>query len=101
MGVSGRHLLVFVSDLHLTDELAGPRVAWERTLERFWQRIAAVRGEGPAELCIVGDFIDLVRSPRWLLGEERPYHDPTPAVQGVVDAIVAAVVAREQAFFSE
>lgn len=95
----GRPLLLFVSDLHLTDELAGPRVAWERTLERFWQRIAAVRGEGPAELVIVGDFIDIVRSPRWLLGEARPYHDPGAEVARVVDEIIAAVVERERAFF--
>ena len=94
-----RPLLLFVSDLHLTDELAGPRVAWEHTLERFWSRIEGTRGDAPATLCIVGDFIDLVRSPRWLQGEARPYHPPSDAVVAVVEAIVDAVIAREQAFF--
>ena len=54
-----RPLLLFISDLHMTDELGGPPVPWAATFERFWQRIEGARGEHPAELCIIGDFLVL------------------------------------------
>ncbi len=95
-----RPMLVFISDIHLTDELGQPPVAWDQIFERFWQRIDGSRGEMPAELAIIGDFIDIVRSPRWLRGDTRPYHDPSdPAVQATIDAIVEATILREKGFF--
>ena len=93
-------MLLFISDIHLTDDLAGPPVPWDKTFERFWTRIEAARGDLPAQLCIVGDFIDIVRSTTWLTGEHRPYHDPSPAMIGVVDTIVDNVLKREAAFFA-
>ncbi|MCA9622618.1 MAG: hypothetical protein KC731_26540, partial [Myxococcales bacterium] len=72
-----RHLLVFISDLLLTDALKGPRLARADTLERFWRRIDAARGEEPAELGFVGDSLDIVRSPKWLDTPHRPYHAPS------------------------
>lgn len=95
-----RSLLLFISDLHLTDVLAGPPVPWEATFERFWQRVAGARGDQPAELCIVGDFVDIVRSPTWFETEHRPYHEPNPGMLAVVDRIVAGILTREQAFFT-
>jgi len=94
-----RPMLVFISDIHLTDELSAPPVPWAETFRRFWNRIEGSRGEQPAKLCIIGDFVDIVRSPRWLRGPSRPYHEPSPEQAAVVDEIVAAAVAREQAFF--
>jgi UDP-2,3-diacylglucosamine pyrophosphatase LpxH len=95
-----RPLRVFISDLHLTDELDNPRVAWEEQFARFWARIDAARGEGPAELVLVGDFVDLIRSPRWLMTEHRPYHSPSPEMLAVVDAIVDGTIIRNKAFFA-
>lgn len=94
-----RPLLVFISDIHLTDELEGPPVPWDALFERFWARVEGARGEQPAKLCIVGDFLDLVRSPRWFRGDARPYHAPGDPVAQVVDAIVAATIERERPFF--
>lgn len=92
-------MLVFISDIHLTDELGRAAVPWEEVFRRFWARVEGARGEQPAQLCIVGDFIDLVRSPRWLEGPHRPYHPPSEGLAAVVDDIVRLTIAREQGFF--
>jgi len=94
-----RPLLVFISDIHLTDELGAPSIPWETTFGRFWQRIEGARGDQPAELCIVGDFIDIVRSVHWLKGPHRPYHEPEGKMLDAIDEIVASIIQREQAFF--
>ena len=72
-----RPLLIFVSDIHLTDSLHGNAVSKADQFTRFWERIGAVRASGPAELCVVGDLFDLVRSPSWFEGRHRPYHGAT------------------------
>ncbi len=80
-----RAMLIFVSDLHLTDRLHGNAVTKEQQFERFWTRIRAARGARPAELCFVGDVFDLVRSPGWFAGRHRPYHGASN--NGVVSAV--------------
>jgi UDP-2,3-diacylglucosamine pyrophosphatase LpxH len=97
--VSSRHLLVFISDLHLTDSLKGPRIRRAQALKRFWSRIDAARLDQPAQIVFVGDLFDIVRSPRWLQGKRRPYQDPSPASVKVVEEIVDATLEREHDFF--
>ncbi|NCQ61811.1 MAG: hypothetical protein GW913_14220 [Myxococcales bacterium] len=99
MNAAPRPMLICVSDIHLTDSLHGAHVSREETFERFWTRIAVARLDRPARLCFVGDLFDLVRSPRWLDGAYRPYHEPDAPVRAVVLAIVESIVAREQGFF--
>ena len=70
-------------------------------LERFWKRIEVARLDRPAEIVFVGDLFDIVRSPRWLEGTRRPYHEPAPAGIRVVEAIVEATLEREAAFFAK
>lgn len=95
-----RPLLIFVSDIHLTDVLHGNAVSKGDQLARFWERIQAVRGKRPAELCVVGDLFDLVRSPSWFAGRHRPYHGRhTNGVVKNVEQIVDATIRREQGFF--
>lgn len=96
-----RPMLIFVSDLHLTDALRGQSVPKADLFERFWVRIQAARGARPAELCFVGDLFDIVRSPSWLETPHRPYHDPDDRVGARVEAIVDTVLAREAAFFDK
>ncbi len=96
----GRHLLVFISDLHLTDSLKGPQVTRAEQLKRFWTRIDASRRDQPAEIVFVGDVFDIVRSRRWLESKRRPYQDPNPASVRVVEQIVAATLTREKEFFA-
>jgi UDP-2,3-diacylglucosamine pyrophosphatase LpxH len=95
-----RPLLILVSDIHLTDRLHGNAVSKADQLARFWERIQAVRGKRPAELCVVGDLFDLVRSPTWFDGRHRPYHGATTnGVVKNVEAIVRETIRREQGFF--
>jgi UDP-2,3-diacylglucosamine pyrophosphatase LpxH len=96
-----RPLLVFISDIHLTDKLHGGVADKAAQLERFWTRIQAARGHRPAELCFVGDVFDLVRSPTWFEGRQRPYHGKDNVGVGkTVERIVEATVAREAGFFA-
>src|SRR5262245_56649177 len=95
-----RPLLVFVSDIHLTDRLHGSAVSKADQFARFWQRIAAARGNRPAELCVVSDLFDLVRSPSWFDGRHRPYHGAsTNGVVKNVEQIVSETIEREAGFF--
>jgi UDP-2,3-diacylglucosamine pyrophosphatase LpxH len=98
--MADRPLLIFVSDIHLTDSLHGNAVSKADQLARFWERIQVVRGQRPAELCVVGDLFDLVRSPSWLDSRQRPYHGATNnGVVKQVEAIVKETIRREQGFF--
>ena len=45
-----RPLLIFVSDIHLTDRLHGNAVSKADQFARFWERIQAARGKRPARL---------------------------------------------------
>src|SRR5262245_40426793 len=89
-----RPMLIFVSDVHLTDTLHGSVISKSDVFERFWLRIQAARGARPAELCFVGDLFDIVRSPTWLETACRPYHDPNPDTLAVVDRIVSGLLER-------
>jgi UDP-2,3-diacylglucosamine pyrophosphatase LpxH len=95
-----RPLLIFVSDIHLTDRLHGNAVSKAEQFARFWERIHVARGKRPAELCVVGDLFDLVRSPSWFEGRHRPYHGATTnGVVKNVERIVDETIRREQGFF--
>jgi UDP-2,3-diacylglucosamine pyrophosphatase LpxH len=95
-----RPLLIFVSDIHLTDRLHGNAVSKAEQFARFWDRIQIARGKRPAELCVVGDLFDLVRSPSWFDGRHRPYHGAsTNGVVKNVETIVDETIKREQGFF--
>jgi len=94
-----RPMVIFVSDIHLTDALHGAAVPRAATFRRFWTRIQASRGHRPAHLCFVGDLFDIVRSPSWFDGAYRPYHDPGPQVAAEVERITDAILAREAPFF--
>jgi UDP-2,3-diacylglucosamine pyrophosphatase LpxH len=93
-------MVIFVSDIHLTDALHGSAVSKVDAFERFWVRIQAARGHRPAHLCFVGDLFDVVRSPTWHETDRRPYHDPDAHTLVVVDRIVSGILEREAPFFT-
>jgi UDP-2,3-diacylglucosamine pyrophosphatase LpxH len=93
-----RPMLIFVSDIHLTDQLKAGTVSKAAIFDRFWTRIQASRGGRPAILVFVGDVFDIVRSPLWLAGAARPYDEPGPEMVAVVERIVDGILAREQEF---
>jgi UDP-2,3-diacylglucosamine pyrophosphatase LpxH len=99
MSSGDRPMVIFVSDIHLTDTLHGASIPRKDAFERFWVRIQAARGARPAHLCFVGDLFDIVRSPSWFESAYRPYSDPDPNVVALVERIVADIVERERDFF--
>lgn len=99
MGAADRPLVVFVSDIHLTDQLHGTAVPKAAAFERFWQRIQVARGARRATLVFVGDLFDLVRSPAWFDTPHRPFHDPSAEMIAVIDGIVERTLERESEFF--
>jgi UDP-2,3-diacylglucosamine pyrophosphatase LpxH len=80
-------MLVFISDLHLTDGTGGatvPAGAFElfaERLEDLAQR-ASMRSDGQyrpldrIEVVLLGDTLDTIRSCQWLSGSVRPWDDP-------------------------
>jgi len=95
-----RPMLIFVSDIHLTDQLHGSVIPRAATFERFWVRIQAARGKRPAEMCFVGDLFDIVRSPSWFDGAYRPYHEPSEGLTKAIDSVVEKILEREAPFFA-
>lgn len=95
-----RALLIFVSDIHLTDSLHGSAIPKAVQFERFWSRIQQSRGQRPAILCFAGDLFDIVRSPSWFDTRWRPYHDPRGDVARHVLGIVERTLERESQFFA-
>ncbi len=91
-------MLIFISDLHLRPGAVSHLPKHEQ-FARFWERIQRSPHEGPARLAFVGDLFDLVRSPLWLAGGLRSYHEPSPELAAEVNSQVRATIAAEQPFF--
>ena len=74
-------MLVFISDLHMTDKTAGmqfiPAEAFRRAFGEIAQH-AVNAGSKNIELIFLGDVFDLVRTTRWfdIPPAERPWAVP-------------------------
>ncbi len=81
-------MLVFFSDVHLTDGSTGPTLNPE-AFELFVDRVArlARRRQAPAVWCVLlGDGLDLIRSLAWLRDPDgpRPWDPPGPDQEALV-----------------
>lgn len=97
-------MLVFVSDLHLTDGRVGSSVppgAFELFAERLgdmalrasWRFDGHYRPLDRVDIVLLGDILDLVRSRHWLDSTVRPWSDPqSPAMAAAVSQIVASTL---------
>lgn len=83
-------MLVFVSDLHLTDGRGSsslPPGAFELFAERLgdlalrasWRTDGRYRPLERVDVLLLGDILDLIRSRRWTESQVRPWHDPHSA----------------------
>jgi len=97
-------MLVFISDLHLTDGTSGASLhpgAFHIFADRLrdmaqrasWRADGRYRPIERIDLVLLGDTIDVVNSNRWLKQDERPWHDhqakPTSdTVSNIVDDIL-------------
>ena len=103
-------MLAIISDLHLTDGQSGETIS-HRAFELFRERLkdacerASWRRDAsgkeyykPIERCdvvLLGDILDLIRSPDWLNDDVRPWDDPhsdkfLAMVRSISDKILAA-----------
>jgi len=99
-------MLVFISDLHLTDGTCAANVhpgAFHIFAERLrylaarasWRADGSYRPVERIDLVLLGDVFDLIRSEHWLQGRVRPWDDVNSpemvqAVTEITDRIVAA-----------
>ncbi len=97
--ITSRQVLIFVSDLHLTDGRAVSHVPRAALFERFWERIERTRKGEQVEIAFIGDLFDVVRSPKWHGTSVRPYHADSPEQRAMTAEIVDSILAREQPFF--
>lgn len=101
-------MIVFISDLHLTDGTSGRTIGSDafRILRKqlgnlsyaaSW-RAAPSRPYAPLKkihLVLLGDILDVIRSAKWLSGKVRPWHSPqSPEFQAKVKEITEAVLAH-------
>jgi UDP-2,3-diacylglucosamine pyrophosphatase LpxH len=103
-------MLVILSDLHLNDgSTAAPLDP--AVLDIFTERLrdlafrASWRADGsyrPVEcidLVLLGDVLDVVRSPRWLQSELRPWNVDQPQFVDIVGSAVDDILKKNSEFF--
>src|SRR5438046_176383 len=97
----GTNMLVFVSDLHLTDENFPPAVPVNRLTEAIddiMQR-GKVGGSRYATLVLLGDIFEIIKSPRWLEDDVRPWDSVTEVHRKTVTNIYMSIVRANEPFF--
>lgn len=98
-------MLVFVSDLHLTDGTSGETIkpgAFTAFRERLrdlaydasWRANGKYKPIDRVDLVLLGDVLDVIRSAQWLAGKVRPWSDwKSQAFKEKVAAISDAILA--------
>lgn len=100
-------MLIFISDLHFTDSTTGPHNVSARMMEDFARIVRRLkrhfekwRGSAgrEAQLVVLGDFVDVLRTTYWLNRRQRPWDPYSPQQRELVARIVKRVVrANEEA----
>ncbi len=90
-------MLVFVSDLHLTDESFPPAIPVARLIQAVTSLFeqAKARGVEQARLVLLGDIFEIIKSPKWLASDLRPWDSPVTnahrdRVEEIFDSICLA-----------
>ena len=94
-------MLVFVSDLHLTDESFAPAIPLQRLIERVDGILqqGAARGVTGATLVLLGDIFEIIKSPKWLAKDNlRPWQSPTDAHRERVTEIYTSILDANKSF---
>ena len=101
-------MLVIISDLHLTDGSTGnslPTGAFQLFVERLedlavgasWRLDGTYRPIDRLDVVLLGDFLDIIRSARWLQSDVRPWDDPhSPAAVAMISRITADILRQNQ-----
>jgi UDP-2,3-diacylglucosamine pyrophosphatase LpxH len=68
-------VLIFVSDLHLTDDARRSSIKLEPFLDAVVAALARTPTGDTATLVLLGDIFEMLKSDRWCLGGVRPWDD--------------------------
>lgn len=105
-------MLVFVSDMHLTDQTLAPSVCPD-ALEQLTKEVRQIAKKAKkVKLIFLGDIFDVLRSSRWLVkisGDSflytpvsiRPWHAVDAPLERVVSTILADIKKSYLDFFEE
>jgi UDP-2,3-diacylglucosamine pyrophosphatase LpxH len=96
-------MLVFISDIHLTDGTSGETIN-PRAFEVFSAQItelAKKRGAKSFQLVLLGDIFDLIRSEKWIKQEKiRPWSKKSPKQKAVVMDILNKILTENEAILA-
>jgi UDP-2,3-diacylglucosamine pyrophosphatase LpxH len=88
-------MLVFLSDLHLTDGSSGQTIkpaAFKLFLDNLGKLATSVTPLNEIRLVLLGDVFDVIRSCKWLGGKVRPWDDRSPVQEQMVLSIVEGIL---------
>src|SRR3989338_104092 len=91
---------IFISDIHLSDTTTGDHNITSEMLKGFWRDIKGDidNADGDAELIILGDFIDVIRSTEWK-GDMQQWGD-AGQIKHTVNSIVNNIINKNNAVFN-
>lgn len=92
-------MLIFISDLHLTDGTSGQTIkptAFRIFAESLENLAKTVNPLHEIKIVLLGDIFDLIRSAKWLEGSVRPWDAPGDAQMRKVEEILAATLQNNE-----
>ncbi len=97
-------MLVFLSDVHLTDGSSGETIkptAFGIFADQLRKLAGTVSPLTEVKLVLLGDIFDIIRSTQWLNNTVRPWDPPSQTQEEVVKQILTAVLAQNQPSLAE
>jgi UDP-2,3-diacylglucosamine pyrophosphatase LpxH len=95
-------MMIFVSDLHLTDDAARTTFDIDRFSAVVSSHVARARAQGIRNITValIGDIFELLKSQRWLEAGVRPWEAITPLHVDTVRDIFSKVADHNTKFFA-
>ncbi len=92
-------MLVFLSDVHLTDGSSGQTIkdtAFKIFADNLCKLADTVKPLEEVRLVLLGDIFDIIRSARWLSGSVRPWDPAGPAQEKIIRQILQGIITSNQ-----
>ncbi len=99
-------MLVFLSDIHMTDGSSGETIkgtAFKIFSDNVQKLVDSLKPAPPEEirLVLLGDVFDIIRSGKWLNVADRPWDPPGPSQERIVTEILDGILANNRASLAE
>lgn len=92
-------MLVFLSDVHMTDGSSGETIkptAFRIVAENICKLADTVKPLEEIRLVLLGDIFDIIRSNQWLADEVRPWDVAGPLQEQIVQQILNEIITNNQ-----